>query len=360
MSQDAYLPNPSRIFWIWQRMCGPERQLGPSIYTATVTLGCSKCCYDLLSEWLKALLWLHRCSGLSSLWGYRWMARPHVEKDSLSRRLAHRRANAEDFGSATSDGSPPRDWAILMSQCLTSKCEFRHCQAAEGWMDWPVSVWEGSLQEIGTSSRNNHTETFWRRLAQRDSCTYSIRGSWFYTRWTRSQQHQSFRRHIAESTWKGFPRSSKEWRGIWRTKTGQFLALRKRKYRDLGSRGCFFPKENWGTIAFGGLRLSGQCWLRVEKIQRHQKPKPSFIACSISTGADLWTRKETHIQCLNPVESNVPEHVQTFSRHTIRAQNDSTISELYTYFRRHYISVGTLAIPIIDRPITYGPYRRVP
>lgn len=213
-----------------------------------------------------------------------WIARAHMEIDSLSRRLAHRRANAEDFGSTTSDSSPPRDWAIR-SQCLTSECDLRHCQAAEGQMDCPVSAWEGSLQQIGKSSRNNHTKTFWRRLAQRDSCTYSIRGFWFYSIWTCSYQCRSFRRHIAESTSKSFFCSSKAWCGIWRPKTGEFLALRQRKNCDFGSRGCFFPKGNWGSTAFRGLWLPGRCWLRDEQIQRYQKPKPSFIAHSISTGA---------------------------------------------------------------------------
>lgn len=37
-------------------ICGPERMLGPSIYTAAVAIGGSDCPYDLLAEWLNALM----------------------------------------------------------------------------------------------------------------------------------------------------------------------------------------------------------------------------------------------------------------------------------------------------------------
>jgi hypothetical protein len=37
-------------------ICGPERMLGPSIYTAAMTIGGSDCPYDLLAEWLNALM----------------------------------------------------------------------------------------------------------------------------------------------------------------------------------------------------------------------------------------------------------------------------------------------------------------
>lgn len=32
-------------------ICGPERLLGPSIYTTAATVRRSDCCYDLLTEW---------------------------------------------------------------------------------------------------------------------------------------------------------------------------------------------------------------------------------------------------------------------------------------------------------------------
>ncbi|KAJ6159698.1 hypothetical protein N7497_004235 [Penicillium chrysogenum] len=65
-----------------------------------------------------------------------------------------------------------------------------------------------------------------------------------------------------------------------------FLLCENGKIVILDLEDVSFLKGNWGSTTFGGLRLPGRCWLRDEQVQRYQKPKPSFIACSISTGAD--------------------------------------------------------------------------
>ncbi|KOS45629.1 hypothetical protein ACN38_g3481 [Penicillium nordicum] len=54
---DIYLPGegfmPEAPMWSLrppQHECGPEQNLGPNIYTATVIIGGSDCPYDLLTE----------------------------------------------------------------------------------------------------------------------------------------------------------------------------------------------------------------------------------------------------------------------------------------------------------------------